>query len=434
VPPELAPDQVTDPAPDRPGAGDPSDGPAPPDLTDGVVRLRALRPADVGTGAPGEHSIVGQCTDPESLRWTTVPEGYTPAMGTEWVAEAAAGWAARRSYVLAVVDAQTDDFLGSVDLRPDVPATCEVGFGLGPWARGRGVMPRALVLLLGWAFAPAPTGLGLDLVRWRANAGNWPSRRAAWKVGFRGFTTVRGLLDHRGVAVDGWVATVRAGEVGVPDGRWLTVPTLSFSARDGSAFQLRPWREDDEELEAVVRACSDAVTQRWLSHLSTPYTADDALAFLQSRPEGPATGSSLSWAVAPADGGAAVASISVFRLTEPYGNPELGWWADPVVRGRGVVAAAVRRVAGWLFEDAPEGVRTHRLVVEADAGNDASARVALAAGFTEFGRGHAEDPDPAGGWSDCRYFERLRSGIEAGAGIAGGSGVAGRPTREASGG
>ena len=386
----------------------------PPELSDGVVRLRALRPGDVGTGAPGEHGIVAQCTDPDSLRWTTVPEGYTPAMGAEWVTEAAAGWAAGRSYVLAVADALTDDFLGSVDLRPGVPATCEVGFGLGPWARGRGVVPRALLLLLGWAFAPAPTGLGLEVVRWNANVGNWPSRRAAWKVGFRGFTTVRGLLDHRGVATDGWVATVRADELGVPDGRWPTVPTLTFSARDGSAWQLRPWREDDDEVAAVVRACSDPQTRRWLSHLPAPYTAEDARAFLRTRPEGPATGTSMSWAVAPAAGGPAVASLSVFRMAEPYGNPELGWWADPGVRGRGVVAAAVRRLAGWLLDEAPDGVRTHRLNVEADAGNEASARVALAAGFTEFGRGHAEDPDPAGGFSDCRYFERLRAGIVGG--------------------
>lgn len=396
---------AADPAPDAAAGIDP------PELSDGVVRLRRLRADDVGTGTAGEHSIVAQCTDPESLRWTTVPADYTPAMGAEWVAEAARGWAAGTSYVRAVADAGTDAFLGSVDLRPGVPGTSEVGFGLGPWARGRGVMTRALALLLGWAFAPAPGGLGLGLVRWSANVGNWPSRRAAWKAGFRGFTTVRGLLDHRGVATDGWVATVRADEVGSPDGRWLAVPRLALTARDASAWVLRPWRgpDDADEVAGVVRACTDPDTRRWLWTLPDPYTAEDARAFLRTRPEGPATGEYVGWAVAPAAGGPAVASVSVFRLTEPYGNPELGWWAAPRVRGRGVMSAAVRRVASWVLDEAPDGVRSHRLNVQLDAGNEPSARVALAAGFTEFGRGHAEDPDPAGGWSDCRYFELLRA-------------------------
>jgi RimJ/RimL family protein N-acetyltransferase len=35
-------------------------------------------------------------------------------------------------------------FAGSVDLRFDGIGGAEVGFGLAPWARGKGVMTRAL--------------------------------------------------------------------------------------------------------------------------------------------------------------------------------------------------------------------------------------------------------------------------------------------------
>ena len=398
----------------------------PPELSDGTVRLRALRDADIGTdgggdpggdtrgAAPGQRSVVAQCRDPESLRWTTVPRGYTAAMGAEFVAEAAAGWAGTGPYTLAVADAGDDSFLGSVDLRPRGAGRFSIGYGLGPWARGRGAATRAVGLLLGWAFAPVPHGLAAHSVEWRAFVGNWRSRRVAWKAGFRGFATVRDGSDQRGTPADDWVATVRADEAGTPAGRWLDVPELPVTARDGSRWVLRAWRDDAAEVAAVAAACSDPATQRWLAHLPHPYTAADARQFLATRPEEPATGTGIGWALAPVDGsaagtGPAAASVGVFDLAAPYGSPTFGWWAHPAVRGRGLVSAAVRAASDWLLHDAPDGVRTHRVECAVDAGNDASARVALAAGFTEFGRGHAEDPDPAGGWSDCRYLERLRA-------------------------
>lgn len=386
-----------------------------PELSDDVVRLRALHTDDVGTGAPGERSVVSQSRDPETTRWTTVPLAYNPELGGRFLADGARGWADGSTFTFAITDAGSDEFLGSLDLRADLMRTYRVGFGLGPWARGRGLMTRALRLALGWAFAA--DGLAAEQVTWEAFAGNWASRKAAWRVGFRGFATVRGLSEHRGVVTDGWIATLRPAELGHPEGRWLDVPTLPVTTRDGSAWVLRPWRGPDDEAEvaAALRAAGDAVTHRWLRHLPHPYTESDAREFLASRPEGPATGSTLSWTLGPASGGPGVLSLTAFGFDRPYGNPELGWWADPAARGRGLVSAALRRAVGWLLHEAPVGVRTHRLVAQIDAGNHASARVALAAGFTEFGRGHAEDPDPAGGWSDCRYFELLRADAGSGA-------------------
>ena len=43
-------------------------------------------------------------------------------------------------------------FSGSVDLRFDAVGGAAVGFGLAPWARSKGVMTRALRLVLAWGF------------------------------------------------------------------------------------------------------------------------------------------------------------------------------------------------------------------------------------------------------------------------------------------
>lgn len=380
-----------------------------PVLSDGVVTLRALGAGDLGTGAPGEHSVRAQAVDPAMVRWTTVPTPYGARDAEFFLSMNAQGWLSGGHRGWAVADAATGDFLGSIDLRPTDDDAAEIGFGVGPWAVGRGVTTRAVALALGWAFDPA--GLGVRTVQWQAHLGNWASRRVAWKTGFRGFAVVRDLCQQRGRAVDGWIATIRADEVGHPKERWLTVPTLPITARDGSAWMLRPWRHDDAEVESVRQACSDPETQRWLTHLHTPYTAEDAREFLTWSLERSAVGEAYPWALAPAGGGPGVASISLFGLGRAYGSPELGWWAHPSVRGRGLIAAAVRAVCDFAFAADTDGPRAHRLLVEASASNAGSIRVARAAGFTEFGCGHAEDLLPDGTWDDCRYLERLRPDV-----------------------
>jgi RimJ/RimL family protein N-acetyltransferase len=69
-------------------------------------------------------------------------------------------------------------------------------------------MTRAVRLMLTWGFERA----GLEVVYWRAQVGNWPSRRVATRCGFRMEGTVRGLLEQRGERRDGWIGSVRRGE------------------------------------------------------------------------------------------------------------------------------------------------------------------------------------------------------------------------------
>lgn len=180
--------------------------PSAPELTDGPdLLLRLPRAADV-------DDIVAQCRDLEFQRWTTVPVPYVETDAQEFLKRVAQGWRANVATLAIVHDGR---FSGSVDLRFDGVSGAEVGFGLGPWARGQGVMSRALRLALAWSFELP----GVEVMRWAAHVGNWPSRRVASRCGFRMEGTVRGLLEQRGERRDGWIGSLRRGDpmTGQPD-------------------------------------------------------------------------------------------------------------------------------------------------------------------------------------------------------------------------
>lgn len=181
--------------------------PPPPELTDGPdLLLRAPAPDDL-------DDIVAQCQDPEFQRWTTVPVPYTASDAQEFLTRVSHAWAANAVATFAIV--YQGRFAGSIDLRMDGVGGAEIGYGLGPWARGSGVMSRALRLALAWAFDE----VGLGIVHWKARVGNWTSRATATRCGFRVQATVPGLLEHAGQRYDGWIASLRHGEplTGEPD-------------------------------------------------------------------------------------------------------------------------------------------------------------------------------------------------------------------------
>ncbi|RKN27962.1 GNAT family N-acetyltransferase [Micromonospora musae] len=162
------------------------------------LRLRRMEERDL-------DPIVQTCRDPETIRWTTVPDPYERSDAESYLGFVWDTWAAGTSanYVFTGPD---DRYAGSIDLRlsPSDPLLAEVGFMALPEARGRGFMPAALAALCTWGF----TTLGLARVEWRAHVGNTSSRRAAEKAGFTVEGTARGGLAHRGERVDAWVAAL----------------------------------------------------------------------------------------------------------------------------------------------------------------------------------------------------------------------------------
>ena len=144
-------------------------------IDDGEVRLRFRVDADV-------PAIIEACRDPAIQAYTRVPADYGPADAEEFgeriEREAAEGLALH----LMVVDAGTNSLLGSlgtVEMSFD-EGTCELGYWLAPWARGRGVMTRAIGLFCGWIFAELP----MEKIMAGIEPQNSPSRALIERCGF----------------------------------------------------------------------------------------------------------------------------------------------------------------------------------------------------------------------------------------------------------
>jgi RimJ/RimL family protein N-acetyltransferase len=161
---------------------------------------------------------------------------------------------------------------------------------------------------------------------------------------------------------------------------------------------LRPYRPDDAD--AVHRACQDPEIQRWISVIASPYTAEDARAWVEDvAPAERAEGQGLP-VVVEAEGvlvGAAGLHFRPGRL-----GPEIGYWIAPWGRRRGYAAEAAHGLAEWAL-----GLGAPRVHLYADVRNTASHAVALRAGFSAEGvvRGCLEERD--GSRADAVLFGRL---------------------------
>ncbi|WP_341719144.1 GNAT family N-acetyltransferase [Micromonospora sp. FIMYZ51] len=164
------------------------------------LRLRPLEERDL-------DAVISTCQDPETLRWTTVPERYDRSAAESFRTHCRDNWASGTAASYVIADGR-DHYAGSIDLRlsPTDPLLADVGFMAAPRVRGRGYLPAALAALTTWGF----TTLGLARVEWRSHVGNVASRRVAEKAGFTIEGTARGALNHRGQRVDAWVGALLA--------------------------------------------------------------------------------------------------------------------------------------------------------------------------------------------------------------------------------
>ncbi|MDN5667941.1 MAG: GNAT family N-acetyltransferase [Renibacterium salmoninarum] len=184
--------------------------PAVPVLSDQTVRLRGIELRD----AP---ELIANCRDPEAVRWTTVPLDYSADDAQQFITEICPqGWRDGSTQTFAIADAGSDRLLGTIDLHQFRAATAELGINVGRAARGSSAALRAVRLIQDYACH----GLSLEYLYWQAYVPNWPSRKLAWKAGFRFEAELRGFAAARGVSTDVWLLSWAAGAPGAEPEPW----------------------------------------------------------------------------------------------------------------------------------------------------------------------------------------------------------------------
>ncbi len=143
------------------------------ELRGGDLALRPFEDGDV-------PAIAAACDDPDTARFIPgMPCPYTEDDARRYVELCRGWWAAGERCARAIVDAETGELLGSIDVRLGEEGS--IGYWVAPGARGRGVATRALVLLSGWALAEG----GVRRLELTTHPENVASQRVAEKAGFR---------------------------------------------------------------------------------------------------------------------------------------------------------------------------------------------------------------------------------------------------------
>ncbi len=269
----------------------------------------------------------------------------------------------------AVRDPASRHLIGRVGLHrfAEHPVSAEIGYGVHPAHRGRGIAQDAATT----AFRYAVDTLGLHRLTLVHATGNAASCAVAAASGFAFEGVERDCLDHGdGILHDAHrharLATDPPGPADVPP------PPLDVPVLDGDGIRLRPWRDD--EAGTYLRGMADPAAARWNPH-PAPADTDDALRLLARLRRRAREGSTVAWAVEV--DGVAVGSLGLrgVNLVDRWVNA--AYWVLPESRGRGVAPRALEVATAY----AVDGLGLHRVQLQHAVENIASCRVAEKAGF-----------------------------------------------------
>lgn len=316
--------------------------------------LRPLLPDDAADYAEGVR-------DPAVREYAHLPEPYdTEEAARRMITEIAGPGLSRGDLgVLAIADAATGAFAGSLVLFDLTADGAEIGFWIHPRHRGEGLAVAALELAADLA---GRSGLALLTAR------TMPENRASCAVLERAGFLATG--DEHG--------TTPSGHETVLTGWRRSLHATPYLPRRTPRLLLRLHRGSDAA--ALHRFRSRPEVARFL--LEEPWDQEEAARQIRDRLRSTGLESGTGrLAVAIEHEGRLIGEVTVWMTDAAHRVAEIGWVLDPELGGRGLAAEAVQAVLELAFEE----YHLHRVTAQMDARNLASARLAERVGMRREG-------------------------------------------------
>jgi RimJ/RimL family protein N-acetyltransferase len=379
------------------------------------VRLRTFRPGDI-------DDVVAGYADPQTQHFMPlIPQPFTRQHAQWYVTEGAAAAFAEGGGAYAITDPATDRLLGGIGITPYQRSRRqgEIGYWVGPHARGRGVATAAVRTLSAHAFA-AGTGRLELLTHWE----NTASQRVALAAGYQPEGVRRGALPNRTGGADDLLAFARVSTD--PDGPIdRALPDLPGGELTDGVVTLRPLVAGDESFYTDLHTQPDVVATSVPPVAPSP---DEIRRRCRRSAARWLLGERADLVIEDAATGTAAGEIGLFYQEPATAQAMIGYSMLPAWRGRGFPSRAAALVALWAF--AETGIA--RLIAGALPTNVASQRVLEKAGFRREAFLKSRLPGPGGRRSDDVQFVLLAEDVIAGlqAAQAPGTRVPGEPTTD----
>lgn len=343
------------------------------------VRLRLYRDTDADDLATG-------CDDPLTRRFLPhLPMPYTEVDAHWWITEGSAATWARGGAAYAIADPATDRLLGGIGVDQVSPtrAQGEVGYWVGPWARGRGVATAATSALAGQALAH-----GFARLELLTELENVASQRVALGAGFQREGVRRGAGAQPGGARHDLVVWARLATDPPGPAPRLLADLPGGTLTDG-VITLRPLTAADAEFVHRLQTLPDVVAT------SVPPVAPERAEIELRCARAPGrwlSGERADLIILDAASGTPAGEIGLYYQEPQTGQAMIGYAMLPDWRGRDYPTRAARLVAGWAFDVA--GIA--RLIAGTLPTNLGSQRVLEKAGFHREGYLRGRLPGLAG--------------------------------------
>jgi RimJ/RimL family protein N-acetyltransferase len=354
------------------------------------VRLRAYRPDDVEALATGyDDGLSRQFLPP-------LPSPFTLRHAERFLAEGVASVFADGGVVYAIADPETDELLGGIGFDRVVThrRQAEIGYWVGPWARGRGVATSAVRALSAHALRTGLERLEL-LTHWE----NGASQRVALAAGYQREGVRRGALPDRSGGRDDLVAFARlAVDSGEPYPRLL--PDLPGGELSDGTVTLRPLGPGDVEFLGRLRGLPEVIATSVPAVPPTPAELRQRCGRAQAHW---LAGTRADLVIVDAADGAPAGEIGLFYQEPVTNQAMIGYSTLPAYRGRGFTTRAAQLVALWAFAETDIA----RLIAGANPDNKGSQRVLEKAGFRREAYLRSRLPGPGGVREDDVQFVLL---------------------------